>query len=149
LQSDGHVAPGASPGTLTINGTVAQSALGSFDVELANLVLHDLLLVSGDASVAGMLAITCWGSCVFDVGDEVLILDAAGELAVSFSGVALAGFGAGAFTVIYDLDLDRVLLRVTEAVSPPSSVPEPGTLALLLSGLVTTAWLKRRQRAPR
>ncbi len=148
LQNDGHVAPGASPGTLTIHGNFAQSGLGSLDVELESLALHDMLLVEGDVSLGGTLALTCWASCQFAAGDEFMILDALGELTGGFSGITLAGFGTGAFAVIYDRDLDRVLLRVTEAVSPPASVPEPGTLGLLLSGLAIAARLKRRQRAP-
>ena len=46
--------------------------------------------------------------------------------------------------VIYDTVADRVLLRITENVTP--QVPEPETYALMLGGLGLVAWMARRRR---
>jgi fibronectin-binding autotransporter adhesin len=144
LTNAGHMAPGASPGTLTLNGSYAQTAAGSFDVELEGLPSHDLLLVNGNAALDGTLALACFSLCNFAVDDEVVILDATGALSGSFSSVTLSGFGTGAFDVVYDLAEDRVVLRITEAVT--AAVPEPGTYALMVGGLAALAGLARRRR---
>ena len=144
LTNNGHVAPGASPGTLTINGNYLQSALGTLDTELENLSAFDLLVINGNASLNGTLALSCFSLCDFQIGDEVVILDATGQLSGTFASVTLSGFGSGAFDVIYDTVADRVLLRITENVTP--QVPEPETYALMLGGLGLVAWMARRRR---
>ena len=141
LTNEGHVAPGASPGTLTLFGHYLQGAAGSLDVELQNPGSADLFIVNGNATLGGTLALSCWGACSFAVGDQVVILDATGDLNGSFAAVTMAGFGSGAFDVIYDTVQDRVLLQVTEAVTP---VPEPGTWALFAAGALAMGWRVRR-----
>ena len=147
LFNDGHVAPGASPGTLTINGAYQQSALGTLDIELQNLGLSDLLAINGNATLAGTLGLSCFANCSFAVGTEIVILDATGQLTGTFSNLVMSGFGSGAFDVIYDSLDARVLLRVTEFVSAP--VPLPPTTGLLLSGLGALGWLSVRRQARR
>ncbi|MFN0185159.1 MAG: PEP-CTERM sorting domain-containing protein, partial [Aquabacterium sp.] len=122
-----------------------QSTQGTLDTELTSLLDHDLLLVNGNVALNGTLALSCLGNCGFGVGDEVVILDATGQLSGSFAQVTMSGFGTGAFDVIYDLALDRVVLRVTEAVTPVP-VPEPGTYALMAAGLAAVGWMARRRR---
>jgi fibronectin-binding autotransporter adhesin len=145
LFNNGHLAPGASPGTLNINGSLQQSALGTLDIELENAFSHDLLLVGGNASLGGTLGLSCFAACSYAVGEEILILDAVGQLTGSFASVVMTGFGSGAFDVVYDSLNDRVLLRVTEAVT--SAVPLPGGAWLLLGGVATLAVGARRRRA--
>jgi hypothetical protein len=130
--NSGHVAPGESPGTLTIAGSFAQTAAGSLDVELGGLAGADLLHVTGNAALDGTLSIACWGDCSYAVGTEIVILDALGGVSGSFAGgMVLSGFGSGAFAVSYLSN--EVLLTVTEATT--AAVPEPGTWLMLLGGL--------------
>lgn len=143
ITNDGHVAPGESPGTLAIDGNFVQSAAGVFDVELESLGSTDLLTVSGTASLDGTLALHCWAACSFAVGDEIVILDSAGDLGGTFAAMTMTGFGTGAFDVIYDTAGDRVLLAVIEAVTP---VPEPATPLLWLGGAGLLAFVSRRRR---
>ncbi len=144
--NNGHVAPGESPGTLTIAGSFAQSGGGFFDVELGGTAGADLLHVTGSAALDGTLAIACWGDCSYAVGTQIVILDALGGVSGSFAGgPVLSGFGSGAFTVSYLAN--EVLLTVTEATT--AAVPEPGEWLLLLcglGGLGALAWRRRGYR---
>lgn len=61
LQNDGGiVAPGFSPGTITINGNYTQSASGALDMEIGGLsagTQYDQMIVNGTANLAGTLNI--------------------------------------------------------------------------------------------
>lgn len=142
LTNAGTLAPGASLGTLALVGNYAQTAGGSFAVDLQSLASHDLFNVSGTAALDGGLALSCHGACSFAVGDVVTILDSVGDLSGSFTSVTMSGFNTGAFNVIYDSVADRVQLQVTQAVT---AVPEPGTAALWLAGLGMFGRLVRRR----
>jgi len=148
LANDGLVAPGASaaaaPATLTLAGSFAQGVAGTLQIHVESLASHDLLAVTGSVNLGGTLAVACYGACFFDVGDELVVLDYAGTRSgTTFAGLTLTGFATGGFEAIYDDANTRVLLRVTEAVTP---VPEPGTWALGLAGLAFIGGLVRRRR---
>ncbi|HMY95844.1 MAG TPA: VPLPA-CTERM sorting domain-containing protein, partial [Pseudomonadales bacterium] len=149
LTNAGHVAPGASPGTLTIAGSYVQTTAGTLDIELADLSSFDLLKVTGNATLAGTLALHCFGACNFAVDDTLKILDAAdnaSSLTGSFDSLLLSGFGSGQFDVIYDRALGDVLLKVTQAVTP-APVPLPAASWLMLGGLGLLGGLRRVKRA--
>jgi hypothetical protein len=129
ITNNGHVAPGASPGTLSILGNYVQSAAGALDIDLESLSSFDRLLVSGTTTLDGTLALHCFGSCVFDVNDEITVLDGTGNLLGEFSAVTYFGFGTGEFEVLYDRIGENVILRTLSASSP---IPLPAAAWLFL-----------------
>lgn len=136
----GVVAPGASPGTLSV-GSFEQGAGGMLAIELESLISHDLLQVSGTANLAGTLALSCFGDCRFYVGDEIVILTSGGALSGEFSAVTYSGFLTGEFAVLYGAN--DVRLKVLVDVTP---VPEPETWSMLLAGLGLVGLMARRRR---
>lgn len=141
LNNDGHIAPGASPGTLTIDGHFAQNDDGVLDIEVNSASLYDRLVVKGIVMLDGTLALHCFADCRMAVGETINIIEASGPLSGTFDALTLTGFGAGKFAPMYDNGF--VLLRVTEALAP---VPEPETYALMLAGVGLVAWTVRRKR---
>jgi fibronectin-binding autotransporter adhesin len=69
LWNNGIVAPGNSPGVLTVNGNYVQTSNGTLQVELG-----DLLLVSGNASLAGQLQLIAAGKLKY--GQQITFLQA-------------------------------------------------------------------------
>lgn len=85
----GIVAPGLSPGTLTITGNYNQGAGGTLLLELGGAttagVDYDLLSVSGTTSLAGTLAVNLFGSYGGVVGDQFDIIQSTGALSGDFT----------------------------------------------------------------
>ncbi|MBT9504128.1 MAG: hypothetical protein IV092_22985 [Burkholderiaceae bacterium] len=141
LTNAGHLAPGSSAGTLTLNGSYAQTGAGSFDVELAGSLAFDRFMINGTASLDGTLALHCIAACALSNGDEFVILDATGQMAGTFASVSVDGFGQGFhYDVFYDYDQDLVKLTVLQV----GAVPEVPTWAMLLGGVGLLA-LRRRK----
>ena len=126
----GVVAPGQSPGTLTLAAAFVQASDGRLAIELASTASFDSLVVSGTSALGGTLELSAYGGYVPTVGDSFLILTSTGALSGSFSGSPLLfGFAPGvAFGVAYDYAAHTVRLNVL-------AVPEPATLALWLFGI--------------
>jgi hypothetical protein len=154
LTNEGHITPGnsqgtsavTSPGTLTLASHLVLGSNGSLDLALNAAALHDLLLVQGDVTLGGTLALSCWGACSFAAGTDLLVLDASGTLAGSFSQVTFAGFDMAAFEVRLDALNGDVWLHATQDIA---AVPEPASYALWLSGIGLMGWIARRRRAQR
>ncbi|TDP73268.1 beta strand repeat-containing protein [Roseateles toxinivorans] len=141
LTNTGHLAPGSSAGTLTLNGNYTQTGAGSFDVELASSLAFDRFMINGTASLDGTLALHCIAACALSNGDEFVILDAAGHLTGTFASVSVDGFGAGfQYDVFYDYNQDLVKLTVLQV----GAVPEVPIWAMLLGGVGLLA-LRRRK----
>lgn len=138
VNSGGFLAPGSSPGDLTV-GSITFNAGSTFRVELGGLTpgtQHDVLNVTGAASLNGTLDVSLFGAYVPNVGDTFTILTA-GSRTGTFA--ALSGNGIE-YSISYGAN--SVVLTVT-------AIPEPATLALV--GLSVSAaaggWWWRRQRA--
>ncbi|HKC24925.1 MAG TPA: hypothetical protein VKF32_09295, partial [Thermoanaerobaculia bacterium] len=73
VNSGAHVAPGSSPGSLTISGSYTQTAAGFLDVEIGGLSpgTYDVLSVTGGATLAGTLTPSLVGGFAPTVGNSV------------------------------------------------------------------------------
>jgi autotransporter-associated beta strand protein len=79
VQVDGRLAPGNSPGILTIDGDYIQSSSGTLEIEVGGLVPgagHDQVVVSGNASLAGQLDVPIFGNFVPLENQEITFLTA-------------------------------------------------------------------------
>lgn len=143
----GTVAPGHSPGTLTINGDFNFTG-GILDIEIGGLLpgQYDLLEITGAAHFLG-------GTIRFDfingflpaASDFLAFLDAASIDGLSNMSFAYTGLAPG---FQFSVDPNGGALRFTalndgQAVEQ-SSVPEPATLALAGIGLGLVRWQRTR-----
>jgi len=72
-----RVAPGHSPGALTINGNYTQTASGILDMEIGGRLAgtqYDQLIVNGDASLAGTLSLVKYNGFLPTDGDNFQLL---------------------------------------------------------------------------
>ena len=100
LTNNGTVAPGVSPGTLTIIGDYEQSSLGTLQIELAGLaqgVSYDWLNVTGNASIAGTLQVSIPGGFLPTTSDAFRFVTAGQTRSGTFASVVPPpGYGGGA-----------------------------------------------------
>ena len=133
VTSSGHVSPGNSAGTLTIEGDYTQNSGGKLTIEIASAPADgsfDQLVVTGAADLDGTLELNFSAFSTPDIGATYDFLSAD-----SFS---------GAFSTldVVGLDTSRQLSYDMQSGSF-TVVPEPATLCLLLAGLATC--MKRRK----
>lgn len=86
----GTVAPGASAGALTINGTYTQGAGGMLGIEIGGLkqgAEHDVLSVNNNATLDGTLFVTLVNGFVPAPEDEFVILANTGALTGTFASI--------------------------------------------------------------
>jgi len=140
----GTVAPGTSPGTLTINGNYIQDALGILEIELGGLGNHDILNITGIADLAGTLKLLLYGDYTASevkVGDffDVLFASAiTGEFTVN-------GSATGWNWNIAYLDFDTSVIGPdTVRLTAQAPVPIPPTVWLLGAGLIGLFGIKRK-----
>ena len=104
--NSGIVSPGASIGTLTINGNYTQNPSGTLRIEVAGASTgqYDVLVVNGRANIAGRLQLVRVGNFTLQVGDQITFLTASGGVGGTFSNVEndfLATGSAIVFDVTY------------------------------------------------
>ena len=135
--SGGAVAPGASPGRLTIQGNYTQGAAGSFDVEINGLgqgVEHDWLAITGTASLAGSLRLNFGYTPT--LGSTFVILTSGGLRTGTFSTL----IQPSGWDVVATYNPHDVTLTV-------AAVPEPETYALMVAGLALVGFAARRRKS--
>jgi hypothetical protein len=102
--TSGEVAPGSSPGILTVTGNYSQSSGGSLEVEMSGPTLgseHDRLLVGGSATLAGALDLSLGYSPAPGSLDRLTVLSADGGLGgTTFDTVPPRDQGGGQFVDI-------------------------------------------------
>ena len=89
--SAGTVAPGASPGILTINGDYTQGPSGVLAVDVGGTIAgseYDQLVVNGNVSLDGNLTTTLLGSYVPLPGDSYIFVDATGTISGNFANIS-------------------------------------------------------------
>lgn len=143
LVADGTLAPGASPGTLSIDGGAVFGRASAVDIELAGVASgtdHDRIEISGNASLGGVLVVSFLDGFESEArgSDVFAVLDAEGDLSGGFLNAAsgarmLTADGLGSFEVWYGagspFDPTAVMLTGFRAV------PEPGSAGLILLGM--------------
>ena len=90
----GNVAPGLSPGTLTVSGNYTQGPGGALSVEIGGLtagVNHDLLVVGGDAVLDGVLNAFLVGNFSPAPADTFNIIQALGTMSGDFATINAPG----------------------------------------------------------
>ena len=95
------VAPGNSPGSLAISGDYTQSAGGELAVELASFSSFDQLVVTGNATLAGMLTVNLIDGFTPSIGQTFTILTA-DDLDGVFTTETLPSVPGLFFDVIYN-----------------------------------------------
>jgi autotransporter-associated beta strand protein len=128
LTVNGTLAPGNSPGTLTINGNLVLGAGSLYLAEVQGAV-SDRINVTGTASLAGTLRLVPLGGA-YTFNSAYTLLSAAGGLGgTSFSPVDTTGsFGDGVTTAVSYTGND-VLLTLTPKPLTPIVTPSLGVLA--------------------
>ena len=147
VTAGGIVAPGNSPGALTITGDLTLLATATSRFEIGGLnagTQYDTLNVSGTTTLNGTLELKFVNSFGASVqGTDTFTLLNAATLTGTFANVTTTGFrlattdGLGSFAV----NFSGTALTISNFVP----VPEPSTWALLLTGLSLIVVLARRR----
>lgn len=135
------LAPGASPGTLTISNGLSMAVGSTFEVELTGTLAgeFDVVQMTGGALTLSGTGITVLGDdTTYALGTIFPVIQGYGSRAGTFGVSQVAGSGAGGnvYAILYDqgLGADELQLQV---------IPEPAALGAL--GLAVVAMLLRRR----
>jgi autotransporter-associated beta strand protein len=149
IAAGGFVAPGNSPGTLTVNGAYTQA--GTFAAEIGGLTAgtqHDQINVTGTVNITGGSLNTLFTGS-YSLGDMIFLLlnDGGDAITGTYTGLAQGDLITGG-------GFDWQISYVANSGGSPSftggndialmAVPEPN-VAALLSGIGILALLRRRQ----
>ncbi len=134
--TSGSVAPGTSPGTLTLTGDYTQASGGTLDVDLSGTLpgtQFDQLLVGGAAMLDGTLALHS-GSFTPALTDTFKVISGAASRSGTFSALTGAVAGGVTYSAQYDGQGATVLVNRT----PPSNAGAPSIPAAGHPGDVVT-----------
>jgi hypothetical protein len=142
VTNNGSLAPGSSPGAITVDGSYTQAASGLLLMEIAGIEPEnfDSLAITGPASLDGLLNVSLLDGFLPSATDSFSIVTA-NSLSGTFDNVSgnKIGFTGGTFDVAYS--------PTGVTLSNFQAVPEPGGVALI--ALAMTAVGVRRQRIRR
>ena len=141
----GTVAPGFSPGIMTINGDYTQGIDGILNLEIGGLStgLYDQLFVSGGVFLDGTLNLIFIDDFLPETGDwwsDLITFDSltlGDNFNLMFSGIKNDW--------LYDAQFNATSFGI-ESLSDAAPVPEPSTLLLFGFGLVGMACYRHRRK---
>jgi hypothetical protein len=140
----GIVSPGTSVGTLTIDGDFHADEYPGSNSELKieiNEEDNDLLVISGNAHLGGILKVELLDDYQPDTGSEFIILTA-GALTNTFENADMPVFNGRTFDVQYNYADGRVELHVVDNVLPMTIDIHPDTLNLKSKGKNITCYIE-------
>jgi hypothetical protein len=147
IVASGSVAPGFSPGTLTLGGnwTLDPSSLLSIEIFGTSAGQFDRLVVAGTTTLSGSLAVTL--GATLPLGASLTIIDnqSSSPVVGGFGSTVAAPWAGDLYTFSIDQAAgtgNDVMLTLTD-ISP---VPEPAAAAFALAGLASMAAILRRRR---
>jgi fibronectin-binding autotransporter adhesin len=151
----GVLAPGSGPGILTVNNQVAFQPGSTFNAEVFGLLAgsgYDQLTTTGPVSLAGSLAMT-FGSFT-PTGHDVLCLinsTGSGDTTGAFQyadDARIGTFDGFDWFITYDANYGTTpsLNGGNDVAIYSTAVPEPATLVLLATGLLSAFCLAGRKR---
>lgn len=142
LVNAGVVGPGASPGTLSVDGDFEQDLAAVLALEIGGLVPgadFSLLEVTGSASLAGEVAVSLFDGYVPDAGDTFEFLTAGGGVLGVFDTLLCTNcLGTG---IAFELSHGANVVTLNAVGAP---VPVPGAAWLMAPGLALLSRARRR-----
>lgn len=115
INNNGTIAPGLSPGTLTVTGD-ANLGAGTYACEINGTTAgtqHDVIDVSGQVTISNTKLVVNWGAFVPDIGDMYAIMNY-GSRVGTFSMITIPPVAGKSFTVSYTGT--NVIITVTAAM---------------------------------
>ena len=152
----GYIAPGLSPGILTINGDYSQDANSVLEIEIGGYEAgteHDVLDITGNASIDGTIVLNFIDGFAPKQGDTLFFLEVAGVLDFMVEDVVVEGLKDGWNFDFFSGDEGLFLNSLSDAeFKPVTTVPLPTALPLLISALISLRMIgrtgKEKQRTP-
>lgn len=142
VNDGGVVGPGASPGSLSVDGDYAQTLGAILDVEIGGTeqgVDFDLLDIAGQATLAGDVEVSLFGGFLPGNGASFVFLDAADGIIGMFDAVFCTNCDGTGVSFTLTHGLDSVTLVATAA-----PIPLPAAAWLLAPALGVLVVKRRR-----
>ena len=135
----GVVAPGLSPGMLSVSGNYNQASDGDLEIEIGGTTVgtqYDRLAVSGSAALSGFLHATLINAFTPSASDTFSILTTSNRTGTFANAPSIVSTDGGFFQVTY---------TPTSVVLGNFQVPEPAAGAIMAIGLVAAVGHRRHR----
>lgn len=145
INAGGVVSPGFSPGKLFINGDYTQNS-GILLLEIGGTTpdLYDQLAVTGNVFLDGTLKLNFLNDFLPQTGNEFLNLITGANFSGNFANVEITGIASGWQYQTFFNPTGGLSIRSLSNAQSTTSVPEPGSIASLVSILAGFGLLRRR-----